>query len=192
MADIGYARVSSYDQNFGRQLDGIQLDRIFEEKASARDTDRPILQECMQYVRESDVLHVHSIDRLARNLQDLVKLIQFFTKKGVVVKFHKENLCFTNEENHFQMLHLQILGAVAQFERALIRERQREGIAKAKAEGRPSGRPSALTKEQEKELVQKVIDRYSRVRLAKEYGISKATVYKIVERHGVNLSEIRK
>ena len=79
---IGYVRVSTLDQNTGRQLDGMSLDKVFEDKASAKDTNRPNLQACMDYLREGDTLHVHSIDRLARNLQDLEQLVTLLNGKG--------------------------------------------------------------------------------------------------------------
>lgn len=183
MAKVGYIRVSSGDQKFARQLDGFELDKLFEEKASAKDTKRPILEACISYLREGDELHVHSIDRLARNLSDLVRIIDELTKKGVAVKFHKENLTFTGDDSPFQRLHLQILGSVAEFERELIKERQREGLMKAKAEGRLRGRLKKLSNEQEALVVQKVNDRYRKVDIAEEFGISRATIYDIVKRH---------
>jgi DNA invertase Pin-like site-specific DNA recombinase len=133
---IGYIRVSSNNQNTDRQLDCITLDKTFTEKQSARTADRPQLQNCLDWIREGDTLHVHSIDRLARNLVDLQQLVTTITDKGVTLKFHKEGLTFTGEsDNPMNQLLLQLLGAVAQFERNLIRERQAEGIKVAKAKG---------------------------------------------------------
>jgi DNA invertase Pin-like site-specific DNA recombinase len=91
--DVGYVRVSSFSQNTDRQLDEIHLERIFTEKASAKDAQRPVLQECITYLRTGDCLHVHSIDRLARNLMDLQTIVNTLNEKGVSVIFHKENLC---------------------------------------------------------------------------------------------------
>ena len=90
MSNVGYIRVSSYGQNTDRQLVGIELDKTFEEKASAKDTKRPQLQACLEWLRDGDTLHVHSIDRLARNLQDLLNLVKQLTGNGIAVTFTKK------------------------------------------------------------------------------------------------------
>jgi len=144
MARVGYIRVSSVDQNVDRQLDGVALDKIFTEKLSGANTDRPQLQAMLDYVREGDVILVHSIDRLARSLADLLKLVEDLTKRGVHIRFNNEQLEFTGEDNPTQHLMLSMMGAVAQFERAMIKERQREGIAKAKAKGVYKGRAKTV------------------------------------------------
>ena len=182
--DIGYVRVSTHDQNTARQLDGIHLDKVFEEHASGKNTERPSLQACLEYVRDGDVLHVHSIDRLARNLQDLLSIVTTLKAKGVTVKFHKEKLEFTGTEEDgrreaFQDLQLHIIAAVAQFERALILERQREGIAIAKKTGKYKtvGRKPVLSDEQVSELRSKLQNGSAVSSLAKEYGVSRQTIY---------------
>jgi DNA invertase Pin-like site-specific DNA recombinase len=180
-SNIGYIRVSSIDQNTARQLDGMDLDQVFKEKVSAATTKRPQLQECLRYVRKGDTLHVHSIDRLARNLGDLLSLLEQLTGKGVAVKFHKENLTFTGEDNPFQTLQLQIIGAVAQFEREIIKERQREGIAKAQAKGKHCGRKSKLSQEQMNEIRQRSDEGEEKKALANEFGISRQTLYRIIK-----------
>ncbi|EPW8658176.1 recombinase family protein [Pseudomonas aeruginosa] len=147
MANVGYIRVSTTDQNTERQLDGVQLKKVFTDKVSGATTDRPELQNMLEYVREGDVIHVHSIDRLARSLVDLLALVQSLTAKGVHVRFNKENLLFTGESNPTQSLMLSIMGSVAEFERAMIRERQREGIAKAKEKGVYKGRSKTIDDE---------------------------------------------
>lgn len=144
MANVGYIRVSTTDQNTERQLDGVQLDKVFIDKVSGATTDRPDLQNMLGYVRDGDVIHVHSIDRLARSLVDLLALVRNLTAKGVHVRFHKENLLFTGESNPTQELMLSIMGSVAEFERAMIRERQREGIAQAKQRGVYKGRRKTI------------------------------------------------
>lgn len=179
-SNIGYIRVSSIDQNTARQLDGMDLDQVFEEKVSAATTKRPQLQECLRYVRKGDTLHVHSIDRLARNLGDLLSLLEQLISKGVAVKFHKENLIFTGENNPFQTLQLQIIGAVAQFEREIIKERQREGIAKAQAKGKHCGRKAKLTPKQVTEIKGRIENGEEKKALAAEYGISRQTLYRII------------
>lgn len=140
MAHVAYIRVSSEDQNTDRQLDGIVVDRTFTDKVSGATTNRPALTEMLDYVRDGDTIHVHSIDRLARSLADLLTLVTDLRKAGVCVHFHKEQLLFTTEVNPTQELMLSMMGAVAEFERAIIKERQREGIAKAKAKGVYKGR----------------------------------------------------
>jgi DNA invertase Pin-like site-specific DNA recombinase len=123
---IGYVRVSSLDQNEKRQLDGQILDRVFTDKASGRDTSRPQLVELLRFARDGDTVVVHSMDRLARNLDDLRSLVQTLTRKGVRVEFVKESLVFTGEDSPMANLMLSVRGAFAEFERSLIRERQRE------------------------------------------------------------------
>lgn len=140
MAKVGYIRVSSADQNTERQLDGVQLDKVFTDKASGATTERPQLQAMLDYVREGDCIHVHSIDRLARSLTDLLSMIEALNARGVHVRFHKEQLEFTGEASPIQKLMLSMMGSFAEFERSMIRERQREGIAKAKEAGVYKGR----------------------------------------------------
>lgn len=140
MSQVGYVRVSSVDQNTARQLDGIALDEVFTDKVSGATTERPALQDMLRFVRKGDTVHVHSIDRLARSLEDLLSLVKGLIAKGVAVQFHKEQLNFTGEANAMQELMLSLLGSVAQFERSMIKERQREGIAKAREAGVYKGR----------------------------------------------------
>ncbi|MCE7761068.1 helix-turn-helix domain-containing protein [Pseudomonas putida] len=133
--DIGYIRVSSTDQKTARQLDGVELDQVFTDKVSGSTVERPELALLRRSLRAGDTLHVHSIDRLARSLSDLLGLVEEFRGQGVILRFHKENLTFTGQADPMQDLMLSMMGAVAQFERAIIRERQAEGIAKAKEAG---------------------------------------------------------
>jgi len=182
MADVGYIRVSSLDQNTDRQLADIDMDKVFEDKASAADTKRPQLLACLEYVREGDTIHVHSIDRLARNLQDLLRLLEMLKGKGVAVQFHKERLTFSGADDHFATLHLQIIGAVAQFERALIKERQREGISKAKAMGKHLGRERKLLPKVEQAMRQRAEAGEEKKALAIEYGVSRQTLYRVLSR----------
>lgn len=184
---IGYARVSSADQDTARQLEALNqlgLDRLFEDKASGKDTQRPALSEAMKYARNGDILVVHSLDRLARNLIDLLSLVEELNARGVSVKFLKENLVFTTSEaDPFSKLTLQMLGAFAQFERSLIRERQREGIAIAQKTGAYLGRKLALTEEQVKELVTLDTANHgkNRTALAEKFGISRTSLYRYLE-----------
>jgi len=176
--DVGYVRVSSFSQNTDRQLDEINLEKIFEEKASAKDAKRPILKECMDYLRAGDCLHVHSIDRLARNLIDLQNIVSNLNNKGVTVIFHKENLIFTgSNDNPMNKLMLQMMGAFAEFERALIKERQREGIAAAQKKGIKIGRKPVLSQDQVEEIRKRVEDGEGKSAIAKEYGVARQTLY---------------
>ena len=174
---VGYIRVSSVDQNTERQLDGIHLDKKFTDKASGKDTQRPQLQLALDYLREGDVLVVHSIDRLARNLADLLRIVTDLNGRGVAVEFSKEHLEFTGDASPMSHLMLSIIGACAQFERSMIRERQREGIAVAKGKGVYTGRKAALTPAQASELRKRVAAGEDKAGVAKAFGISRASVY---------------
>ncbi len=174
---VGYVRVSSVDQNTVRQLDGIEVERTFTDKASGKDTARPKLDELISFVRAGDTVLVHSMDRLARNLDDLRRIVRMLTGKGVRVEFVKENLTFTGEDSPMATLLLSVMGAFAEFERALILERQREGIAAAKQRGAYTGRKPALTAEQANQLRQRAAAGERKSMLAKEFGISRETVY---------------
>ncbi|WP_063025176.1 recombinase family protein [Nocardia niwae] len=174
---VGYIRVSTVDQNTVRQLDGIDVERTFTDKASGKDTARPQLDELIAFVREGDTVIVHSMDRLARNLDDLRRLVRTLTGKGVRVEFVKESLTFTGEDSPMANLLLSVMGAFAEFERALILERQREGIAAAKARGAYTGRKPALTTEQAHALRARAASGERKSILAREFGVSRETVY---------------
>lgn len=174
---IGYVRVSSGDQNPERQLEHLNVDRIFTDKASGKDTGRPQLQALLAYAREGDTIVVHSMDRLARNVDDLRRIVQSENKRGISVEFVKENLRFTGEDAPLANLMLSVLGAVAQFERELLRERQREGIAIAKQQGKYHGRKKALSAEVVIELKRRVTSGEKKAVLAREYGVSRETLY---------------
>ena len=174
---VGYRRVSTVDQNTARQLDGMQLDKVFIDKASGKDTNRPELARALEYLREGDTLVVHSMDRLARNLEDLRRIVRELTGKGVRVEFVKESLAFTGEDSAMNTLLLSMLGAVAEFERSMILERQREGITLAKAAGKYKGRKASLTDDQARRLRERLADGESVTGLAHEFGVSRQTVY---------------
>ena len=174
---IGYIRVSTLDQNPDRQLEGVQVGKVFIDKASGKDTQRPQLDALLGYVREGDTLVVHSMDRLARNLDDLRRMVQQLTGRGVRIEFVKESLTFTGEDSPMANLLLSVMGAFAEFERALIRERQREGISLAKQRGVYRGRKKALSDSRIEELRRRVEAREPKAALAREYGISRATLY---------------
>jgi DNA invertase Pin-like site-specific DNA recombinase len=175
---VGYIRVSSIDQNTIRQLDGISLSKTFIEKLSGKDTKRPILQDCLAYIRQGDTLHVHSIDRLARNAKDLLNLVEQILIKGATVSFNKNNLTFSpDSKDHMAKLQLTMLAAFAEFERELIRERQLEGIAIAKVAGKYSGRRK-ITDEVLDEARARTAKGEPLSRVAKDLKVSRETLYK--------------
>lgn len=181
---VGYKRVSSIDQKTDRQLEGVAVDRIFEDKASGKDTKRPQLEECLRFLREGDTLAVHSIDRLARNLADLEKLVSELNGRGVVVRFVKESLTFgTGDDQPIARLQLHVIGAVAQWERSMIKERQREGIAAAQAKGKHLGRKATLSAAQVREIRDRLSAGATKAAVAREYGVSLPTLYSALKRH---------
>lgn len=178
---VGYIRVSTVGQNTARQLDGVMLDQVFEDKCSGSDTNRPQLEAMIKHVRRGDTVMVHSIDRLARNTADLLKLVKLLTDKGVAITFVKEAMTFAGEKaNAMNQLLLTLLGAVAAFELEMIKERRAEGIAAAKARGQHMGRPSKLSADQVARLRQRAQGE-NKVALAAELGISRATLYSILK-----------
>jgi DNA invertase Pin-like site-specific DNA recombinase len=174
---IGYVRVSSVGQNTDRQLDGIQLDQVFEDRASAKNAERPGLQAMLSHARDGDIIIVHSMDRLARNLFDLRQIVDDLTSRGVQVQFEKEGLLFTGDDKAISKLLLNVMGAFAEFERSLIRERQLEGIAVAKRDGKYKGRSKALSVEQVADLRQQAASGTPKTQLAESFGVSRQTVY---------------
>jgi DNA invertase Pin-like site-specific DNA recombinase len=174
---IGYIRVSTLDQHTERQLEGIEVDKTFLDKASGKDTKRPQLDQLMDFVRSGDAVIVHSMDRLARNLDDLRRIVQTLTSKGVRIEFVKEHLTFTGEDSPMANLMLSVMGAFAEFERALIKERQREGIAQAKKRGAFKGRKKSLSQAAVEELRQRIAAGMSKSQVAREVGISRETLY---------------
>lgn len=177
-ATVGYIRVSTAEQNDARQLDGVPLDTVFTDTASGKDTARPQLQAMLKHVRRGDVLRVHSMDRLSRSLSDLEKIVKDLTGRGVTVSFSSPPLTFPGDaSDSVAMLMLQIMGAVAQFERSLILERQREGIAVAKAKGVYKGRKASLDAVQVEQLRGLVAGGMPKAKAAEKMGVSRATVY---------------
>jgi DNA invertase Pin-like site-specific DNA recombinase len=188
---VGYIRVSTVDQNTSRQeeqLQGFQLDEVFTDYASGKDTDRPQLQAALKHLRKGDTLVVHSMDRLARNLDDLRRTVKELTSRGVSVQFIKESLTFTGEDSPMATLLLSVMGAFAEFERSLIKERQREGIAAAKGRGAYAGRKPTLSAERIAELMarDKANGHKNRAALARDFGISRETLYQYLRaREGI-------
>jgi DNA invertase Pin-like site-specific DNA recombinase len=178
---VGYIRVSSLDQQVARQLEGIALDRTFTDKASGKDIKRPQLGLLVSFVRAGDTVIVHSMDRLARNLDDLRRIVHTLTGKGVRIEFMKEHLAFTGEDSPMASLMLSVMGAFAEFERALIKERQREGIALAKQRGAYRGRKKALSPPAVAQLRSRIAEGISKAKVAREFGISRQTLYQYLQ-----------
>jgi len=181
---VGYVRVSSFEQNTDRQLEQVNLDRIFTDRASGKNTQRPELDALLAFVREGDTVLVHSMDRLARNLDDLRRLVQGLTRRGIRIEFVKEGLTFTGDDSPVATLMLSVMGTFAEFERALLRERQREGISLAKQRGAYKGRKKALGPDQAKALQQRAQAGEPKASLAREFGISRETLYQYLRSGG--------
>jgi DNA invertase Pin-like site-specific DNA recombinase len=187
---IGYARVSTFDQNPDRQLEGVVVDRLFVDKASGKDTHRPQLESMLAFVRDGDTVVVHSMDRLARNLDDLRRIVHTLTGQGIRIEFVKEGLTFTGEDSPMSRFMLSLMGAFAEFEWSLIRERQREGIALAKQRGVYKGRKPSLGPEQAQELRRRVEAGESKAKIAADLGVTRQTLYAYLRRkeeRGANL-----
>jgi DNA invertase Pin-like site-specific DNA recombinase len=178
---IGYKRVSTVDQNEARQLEGEELDKVFVDKVSGKDNGRLQLQAMLDYVRDGDVILVHSIDRIGRNLVHIKALIDEITSKGVEIRFVKDNLFFhpLQDRNPMTELMLNMLGSFAQFERDMIKERQREGIALAKAKGVYKGRKKALSDQQVFEIKGLALQGVSKQNIANQFGLSKRTIQRV-------------
>lgn len=174
--------MSTLDQKTGRQLEGIDVVKLFTDQATGRDTKRPQLKALLGFVREGDTVVVHSMDRLARNLDDLRQIVQTLTGRGVRIEFVKKHLCFTGEDSPMASLMLSVMGAFAEFERALIYERQREGIALAKQREAYWGRKKALSEAASRELQQRLAPGVSKTQVAREFGISREMLYQYVRR----------
>lgn len=178
---VGYIRVSSHEQSIERQLLGIELHKKFVDIISGSTKDRPGLKSCIEYVREGDTLVVDSIDRLARNLRHLQELLTEFLQRGVIVRFIKENLTFTSNQDPMAMLMLQMMGAFAEFERSMIRSRQQEGIELAKKAGKRLGRKPQLNEKHKEQAINLRHEGLNIQRIAITMNISRPSVYKLLD-----------
>ena len=176
---IGYRRVSTSSQNFTRQ-ELPECHIVFEEYISGSSKERPELAKMMRHARAGDTVLVHSIDRLARSLQDLQSIVDELVENGVTVKFLKENLTFSQgEDNASGRLMLQVLGSIAEFERTLIKARQKEGVERAQRQGKYKGRQVSIDYDYIKNVWES--DRRKSLQKISEYvGCSRATVYKVL------------
>jgi len=174
---VGYARVSTDEQNLARQSFGDDVERVFTDKASGKDTDRLALAEMMAFVREGDEILIHSIDRLARDLRDLQSIVETLNDNGVRVSFISERLSFgAGDDDALSRLQLQMLAAFAEYERKIILARQREGIAKAKKAGKYLGRRASIDKNRIKEMLDSGMTVSA---VAREMSISRQSVYRL-------------
>ncbi len=176
-----YKRVSTIEQNLDRQLHGYEFDREFVEKISGKDVNRPELQSLLSVLRSGDEVHVHELSRLASNTKDLLNVVEHVLEAGASIKFHKENLHFVAGKDRppVQDLMLSLLSAIAQFERDLLLERQREGIALAKLRGAYRGRQSRFDSLDVQKIKSEFKKSANKSSLAKKWGISRAYLYKL-------------
>ena len=179
MAKVGYRRVSSRDQHLDRQLSGITLDKMFDEKCSAKTVNRPVWQTCLNYLREGDELHIHSLDRVCRSgAGDAVKIVESLTAQGITVEFHKEGMRFNDVMTATQKGVLAIIASIAQMERELIAERRDEGIVKAREKGKKFGRPRAEASAEE--IIALREQGLSMDAIARRLAVGRATLYRII------------
>ena len=180
---FNYVRVSTINQNTDRQLVDVPCDREFIEKVSAKDMERPQLQVMLSMLRQGDLVNVHELSRLARNTKDLLGIVEQILGLGASVRFHKENMVFNSGESQdaFQELMLTMLGAIAQFERNLLLERQKEGILAAKLKGKYRGKQSRFSEKD----IQTMKERFNKPEtnksaLARDFGITRQHLYRLV------------
>ena len=178
-----YKRVSTLEQNLDRELPDFKADVVLEEKVSAKDAKRPKLEMLLEVVGKGDEIHIHELSRLARSVQDLIDIVQQVVGKGASIKFHKEGLEFAPDKkaNSFQSLMLNLLGSIAQFERDLMLERQREGISIAKQKGVYKGRQSRFSEDDFKRIKEQFKETKDKTKLAKKWGISRSYLYQIAK-----------
>lgn len=180
---LGYRRVSTLEQNTDRQLDGFKLDLEFEDKVSGKSMERPKLQELMRTAYRGDIVIVHSMDRLARNLIDLKTIVTKLVESGAQVQFVTEKLTFSGKADPYSELMLNMMGSFAEFERQLIKSRQLEGIAIRKAAGlyKGVGRKRSITDDQIAEIKTRVAEGEKKTKIAKDMKISRESIYKLLK-----------
>jgi len=179
---IGYKRVSTFDQTPDNQLRDFALDKVFIDYVSGKTIERPALKEMLAYVRDGDHVIVHAMDRLARNTQDLLYIVNYLNSHDVSIRFVQENLSFDGASNPLGKLMLTMIGAIAEFELALLQERQREGIKRAKAEGKYRGRPKStvtLTPSQIEYVRYGLSVGVPQTKLARELSVTRHTIRKL-------------
>ena len=183
MANIAYVRVSTVEQNEARQIESLnkyQIDKWFMEKVSAKDTNRPELQNMIDYIREGDTVYIHDFSRLARSTKDLLQLVELFNNKGISLVSTKENLDTSTPTGK---LMLTMIAAINEFERMNLLERQREGIAIAKRQGKYKGRKEIRITDFEAHFQRYMNRVVNKSELAKELQISRPTLDKLIREH---------
>lgn len=178
-----YTRVSTIAQNDERQFDGFEIDPdcLYQDKISGSKKSRPELDLLLRVIRKGDTVNIWSIDRAARNLQHLLEIIESINNKGATVHFHKEGLLFNGTDNAMHKMQLQILGAVAEFQRSMINEAAAEGRATAKAKGVKFGRPQALSERKQQEVLTEHRQGKSVAALAIDFDVSRHVIYRTIK-----------
>lgn len=183
MANIAYVRVSTVEQNEQRQLEGLNkhnIDKWFTEKVSAKDTNRPQLKAMLEYAREGDTIYIHDFSRLARSTTDLLNIVEQLQGKGIHLASNKENIDTSTPTGK---LMLTMIGAINEFERTNLLERQREGIAIAKAQGKFKGRKVVNIPNFEQHYNRYMKREVTKAQLSKELNISRPTLNKLIQEH---------
>ena len=177
---VGYVRVSTVEQNEGRQLvtmDKYNVEKVFLEKVSAKDTKRAQLQAMIDFVREGDTVVIHDFSRLARSTKDLLELVELFNSKGVKLISNKESI---DSSTPTGKLMLTMIGAINEFERENLLERQREGIALAKQQGKYKGRKEIKVDNFHYHYNRYLTRQVNKSQLAKELSVSRPTLDKLI------------
>lgn len=179
MADIGYKRISICEFQVENQLENVKLDLVYEETISSSTKERPILADCLAKLVRGDVLHIQSIDRISRNLQEFEALVIDLNKRGIALSIHSDNISFTVDTDNEHKMLFKALNMFSRFDTALTRERQQEGIQKAKNEGKHVGRPIKILDKDKEAICKKLNQGYTAQELATEYGLAPSSIYKI-------------
>lgn len=182
---LGYKRVSTKEQSTARQLVDIELDKpAYEDFVSGATKDRPELKRCLDMLREGDTLYVHSVDRLSRSVRDLIEIVEQIVKAGATLKLVKEGLTLSgSKEDLFSMCMIQVMTAFAQLERAMSKERQREGIEQTKLHGTKSGKPfgtQPLDMTRKDEAITLLDQGHNISTIAKAMKLSRGSIYKLL------------
>ena len=178
---FNYVRVSTILQNTERQLLDVPCDRTYEDKLSGKDTNRPQFQLMMSNLRKGDIVNIHSLDRVGRNTKDILDIVETIKDTGATIKFHKEGLTFDGSKNDlYSDLMLTILSGFAQFERNIILERQREGIAIAKAKGKYKGGKQKFKSSDKEDIKRLISEGVSISQISRQMNCSRPTIYKVI------------
>lgn len=181
--NIAYVRVSTVEQNEARQVEGLKkhnIDKWFTEKISAKDANRPQLQAMLEFAREGDTVFIHDFSRIARSTKDLLAIVEQLNAKGVHLVSNKENIDTSTPTGK---LMLTMIGAINEFERMNLLERQREGIALAVQEGKYKGRKEVQIEDFGSHYERYMRREVNKAQLAKELNISRPTLDKLIREH---------